>query len=175
MAGRSASRRKRNPIEGAAALSEAFHGRPAGRATEHVEEVHEHAFLADLGRLESFELEDGTVIKFDRDTRLASNEAGTQYFVVGGDQSVDLAQFDVDETKESVALGLVRKIVYETAKQHLGEEDKIPGPYEHEFGEEGGELPLLCYDTVNEKVALVGGSYHIDVDIDGKYSAGIRN
>ena len=174
MASRATSR-KRNPVKDAAALSEAFHGRPAESITEVVEELHEHSTLADLGRLLSVKLADGAVIKFDRDTRLASNEAGTQLYVVGGDQSVDLSAFDVDPTKEAVILGQVKHLDYETAKFHLDEEDKKPGPYTHRLGEESGEMPFLGYDTMNARCSFLGGAYHIDFDMDGGYSAGIRN
>jgi len=146
--------------------------------TEYEEQLHEHAVLADLGRMNQLTLKDGTKIKFDGRTRLGSNEAGTQYFFVGPGQEVDLEQSfpEVDPTKESVVLGPVKKIEYHTAKQHLGKADKIAGPYVHTFGEEGGTLPLLCYDTVNQLLSLVGGTYHIDLDMDGgKHSAGIRD
>lgn len=165
-----------NPVEDAAALSEAFHGRPADSITEYTDTLHEHTVLTDLGRLLRINLDHGVKLKFPRtNTRLASNETGTQLYTVGGDQSVDLDGFDVDETKESVVLGQVRKIVYSTAKYHLGEEDEEEGPYVHELGEETGHLPLLVYDTVNQQLSFVGGSYHIDIDMDGKYSAGIRD
>lgn len=165
-----------NPVEEAAALSEAFHGRPAESITEYTDTLHEHTVLTDLGALLRINLDHGVKVKFPRSqTRLASNEAGTQLYSVGGDQSVDLDGFDVDETKESVVLGQVKKIVYSTAKYHLGKDDETEGPYVHELGEETGHLPLLVYDTVNRMLSFVGGSYHIDIDIDGKYSAGIRD
>jgi hypothetical protein len=168
-------RKSRNPVESAAALSEAFHGRPAEKVTEYEETVHEHSVLTGLGRLLSVELKGGTKIEFGPDTQLASNEAGTQLYAVGGDQEIDLDGFDVDPEKESVCLGQVKRIDYKTAKFHLGKTDKTPGPYTHKLGEESGKLPLLCYDTVNRLVSFVGGSYRIDLDMDGKYSAGIRD
>lgn len=169
-------RAARNPVEEAAALSEAFHGRPATDITEYTDTLHEHTVLTDLGRLLRINLDHGVKIKFPRtNARLASNESGTQLYAVGGDQSVDLDGFDVDETKESVVLGQVKKIVYSTAKYHLGKEDETEGPYVHELGEETGHLPLMVYDTVNRLLSFVGGSYHIDIDMDGKYSAGIRD
>ena len=167
--------RRGNPIEQAGELSEVFHGRPADRVTVYEEEIHEHAALADLGRLTMLVMKDGTRIQFEKKTRLGSNEAGTQLFFVGGDQSVNPEDFNQDPNKESVCLGPVKKIEYVTSKEHLGKADKTPGPYIHTFGEEGGSLPLLCYDTLNQQLALVGGSYHIDRDMDGEYSAGIRD
>ena len=122
------------------------------------------------------------VINFDADTRLASNESGSQLYVVGGDQSLDLAALGVKghEAKKDLAkVGPVYSVTYVTAKHHLGKADQQPGPYEHVFGKKvkgkrAGE-PTLSYDTMNQEVELVGGGYHIDVDIEGKYSAGIRD
>ena len=174
-----ATRRKRNPVKAAAALSEAFHGRRAERITDYVDELHEHSTLAELGRLNEIVLAGRPVrvIRFDAETRLASNEDGTQLFIVGGDQSLDLKhEFpDCDASKEKVWLGEVESVTYTTAKMHLGREDKTPGPYIHKLGEEGGTRPLLVYDTRNEMLEFVGGSYRIDVDMNGKYSAGIRD
>jgi len=176
---RHTTRSRRNSVEGAAELSEVFHGRPAKQVTEYLEELSEHRNLADLGRLLTLHLKDRerTKISFEPGVRLACNESGTQLYAVGGDQSVDLDQFpELDQSKESVFLGPIHKIEYFTSKEHLGKADKTPGPYIHTFGEEGGTLPLLCYDTRNGLLSFVGGSYHIDPDMDGgKYSAGIRD
>lgn len=151
-----------NPAEGAQALSETFHGRPAEslRLIEQETRFHEH--LADLGALRELKLKDGTRLRFTPDTRLASNEAGTQLFIVGGDQSLDLTGFDVDATKETVVLGQLRRLVYVTDKQHLGAADRRPGPYQHTLGEESGELPWVVYDTVNQQLSLAGGRYRVE-------------
>jgi hypothetical protein len=166
----------RNPIDEAAELSEAFHGRPAETITEYEDVLHHHSVLMEIGPLGLIKLKDGTDLEFDDDTMLGSNEAGTQMFIVGGDQSVDLDQFpEVDPTKEAVCLGKVKKIEYFTSKHHLGRIDETPGWYKHTLGEESGELPMLDYDTVNGLLSFVGGSYHIDIDMPGGYSAGIRD
>lgn len=174
---RELAKRRRNPVEEAAELSEAWHGRPARGQRESVTSVHEHGVLTDLGRLQELRLTDGTRLKFDKDTTLASNERGTQLFIEGGDQSVDLADFpDADDSKEKVDLGEIKSVVYVTAKEHLGREDRTPGPYTHKFGEEGGARPILVYDVVNGLLEIVGGSYKIERDMDGgRHSAGIRD
>lgn len=192
--------RRGNPVDDAAALSEAFLGRPAEQVTEITEEVHEHSVLSDLAPLVALYVAlDGNPC-FDEDrcedglprkewvrnhcakigfsgTRLCFNEAGSQGFFVGGDQAIDLRAFpEVDREKECVVLGPVAFIEYFTAKQHLDEADKTPGPYVHAFSEESkGLLPVLVYDTINERCSLAGGSYRIDIDMHGKYSAGIRD
>lgn len=170
-------RRKANPAAEAAALSEAFHGRPVGEVVELEETLREHAHLAGLGTLDLIELEDGTTLEDFEGALLASNEEGTQLFIAGGDQRVSLRRFpDVDESKELINLGPVRRIVYTTDKQHLGRADKKRGPYEHELGEESGRLPDLIYDAVNERLSFAGGAYSISAgDYDGRHSAGIRD
>lgn len=165
-----------NPVEEAAELAEAWHGRPASKITEVEERIREHEVLVDLGGLEEIELVDPpVVIRFGHDTRLASNEQGTQLYLVGGDQAVDLDEFPVDRSKEQVVLGEVSAVTYYAAKQHLGGEHRRPGPYRHEFGEEGGTRPQLVYDTRNRLLSLAGGSYKILRDMPGGYSAGIRD
>ena len=167
-----------NPYGAAADLVEAWSGRPA-ESVEYVETpLREHSVLSKLAQLVQIRLKDArhTKIDFDAGTRLSSNEAGTHLFIEGGNQSIDLSQFpELDPTKEAVTLGRAWKITYWTAKFHLDERDKTPGPYTHTFGDESGSLPSLNYDTVNRLLSLVGGEYHIDLDMPGGYSAGIRD
>jgi hypothetical protein len=182
---RSARRRNptRNPEDAAADLSEAWHGRPASVSTDHIDQVRYHGVLTDLGRLKEITVmvteRKGQKILFDKDTRLASSENGKQLYVVGGDQSIDLAALGIDgeeAEKDCVFVGEVHSLVYVTAKQHLGRADKEVGPYEHHMGEDNGTMPVLIYDTLNEQVGFAGGSYFIDpTDYDGSHSAGIRN
>lgn len=174
---------KRNPEDAAAALSEAWHGRPASVATDHIDKVHYHGVLTDLGRLKEITVmvteRKGQKILFDKDTRLASSENGKQLYVVGGDQSIDLSLLGIDgeeAEKDCVFVGEVHSIVYVTAKHHLGRADMIIGPYEHHMGEKGGTMPVMVYDRLNDQIGFAGGSYFIDpTDYDGSHSAGIRN
>lgn len=178
-----ARKAKRNPVDAAADLSKAWHGRPAETETDYVEQVRFHGVLTDLGRLMEIKIlvsaRKAQAIKFDKDTRLCSSENGKQLYVVGGDQSLDLGALGIrgeEADKDLVLVGECHSLTYVTAKQHLGRADKIPGPYEHVLGEDGGEAPMLVYDTLNETVGFAGGSYKIDpTDYDGKHSAGIRN
>ena len=172
-----------NPADEAAALSAAFHGRPARVATEITELRAEHGYLADLGGMEELVVTEpgsrsrrGLPIRFGHDTRLGSNEDGTQLFLVGGDQAVDLAAIPWlrrdgaggnggnGAGKEKVLIGPVASITYYADKAHL---DSGPGSYQHTFGEDGGEPPVLVYDTRNEELELVGGSYRVAVDAAG--------
>lgn len=173
----------RNPIDAAAFLAEAWHGRPASSETDYVERVRFHGVLTDLGRLQQIKVmvtrSKAQAIDFDKQTRLCSSENGKQLYIVGGDQSLDLSALGIegDEAeKDLVVVGPVYSLVYVTAKDHLGRADKILGPYEHILGEDGGESPTLVYDTLNETCGFAGGSYKIDAtDYDGSHSAGIRN
>jgi len=174
---------KQNPEDAAAALSEAWHGRPARSATDVIEQVHYHGVLTDLGRLKEITVmvteRKGQKIFFDSETRLCSSENGKQLYVVGGDQSLDLEALGIEgeeAEKDCVVVGEVHSIVYVTAKEHLGKTDKEVGPYEHRLGENKGVMPILIYDTLNQELGFAGGSYFIDpTDYDGSHSAGIRN
>ncbi len=99
--------------------------------------------------------------------------------MVGGDQSIDLSALGIDgeeAEKDVVVIGPVASIVYVTAKEHLGKADKETGPYEHQLGEDGGTMPILIYDTLNQQIGFAGGAYFIDpTDYDGSHSAGILN
>ena len=174
---------KQNPEHAAAALSEAWHGRPARTSTDVIEQIHYHGVLTDLGRLKEITVmvtaRKGQKIFFDSETRLCSSENGKQLYVVGGDQSLDLGALGIEgeeAEKDCVVIGEIHSIVYITAKEHLGKADKESGPYEHQLGEDGGVMPILIYDTLNKEVGFAGGSYFIDpTDYDGSHSAGIRN
>lgn len=167
-------KRKRNPVEDAADLSEAFHGRPAKRVTKHSDTVHTHAVLADLGEMIRLCVEtlDGRRkdIEFDGKTRLGCSEDGRQLYFVDGDQSIDPSDFGVKSQHDSVVLGQAFGIAYFTNKEHLGAEGGT-ATYEHEFEK---PYPVVIYDCLNDEISLSGGGYLIEKDIDGKYSAGIK-
>lgn len=95
-------------------------------------------------------------------TLLSSNEDGTQLYLVGGDQSLDLDDLDITghmATKELITIGDVVKLYYETEKDF----DKFEViQYHHEVGEESGVLPILAYDRLNKRMLFVGGDYHIE-------------
>lgn len=174
---------KKNPEDAAAALSEAWHGRPAKEATDYVEKIHFHGVLTDLGQLQEIKIwvddKHTQAIEFDDDTRLASNEKGEQLYIVGGDQSINLGDFGIEghaAAKDLVTIGPCYSVTYITAKEHLGKQDKLMGPYEHVFAEEDQDEPDIVYDNMNKMLGFSDGEYHIDAtDYDGKHSAGIRD
>lgn len=165
--------KRRNPgdIEQAAAMSEAFHGRPAHRVRTVDEQNDSPKVLAELGALRKFTVEtphgDLVELKFGKGVKLAANPKSHQLYIVGGDQSVDLEALDMgDEAeKDHAYLGEVARVLYHTKK---GFHDFEPIDYDHEFGEEGGRRPRLNYDCINSRLYVTGGSYTIEPE-------GIRN
>lgn len=174
-----ATTRRKNSIEGAAAVSESWHGRPVKNVREVEEAYRIRTSLADLGGLEELVLDrpKPNTLRFGKDVRVCAAPASAdkmsrQLYFEGGKQCVDLEAAGVD-VHDKVPLGEVISITYWAKKDHLGSSED---PWEHHFGDEGGDRPLLVYDHLNKKLELVGGSYYIDLtDYDGQHSAGIRN
>lgn len=159
---------RRNPAGAAAAKFEKFHGRPASRETTITTERHEHEYVAEIGKLirlvvvadDDSEIE----LKGFRGSLLTMDEAGTQLFIDGGDQSVDLAAFGFRKPfKELLVLGLVSEVTYFTTKDHLGA-DGGTARYVHKFGEDGGELPTLVYRPRDESLEFAGGGYTLPAE-----------
>ncbi len=96
---------------------------------------------------------------------------GNQIEFVGGDQELEFSDkivnslgMDPDSlNKEWIEVGDVFSITYFTDKHHLeGPKYQANGTsYEHEFGEEGGSMPVLFYNFANSKLYLAGGSYTV--------------
>lgn len=175
---RKASRKKRrNPgeLEAAAALSEQFHGRPARKVEDVLELRQEREALAKLGRLLGFSIwvdeddcrvlgwvdNDQAPTEAMRGVSVAASPDGGQLYFVGGDQKLDLVKLGLAGglPKDYVAIGPVQTIAYHTSKDF---HDFEPVNYVHDFGEENGEMPILIYDTLNNRFALAGGSYKVE-------------
>jgi hypothetical protein len=170
-----ASRHNPSSLESSRELVQEFHGRGADSIDDVFSDEKYPDSLAELGELRELSVilpngKEEVTIKFPEEntsTILASAPGGKQYVLIGGDQSVDVEEFGIEETNEAkewarkLVLGQVSKIVYFTDKHHLeGPKYQKNGClYEHELGEEGGELPTLIYDPNNETLEIVGGSY----------------
>jgi sulfur carrier protein ThiS len=156
-------RKKVNPADTAAAKYEEFHGRPSEETVTVKREIHYHKHLASLGKLKKLVVvsREGYNVPIDRfkGAILCENEKGTQLYVEGGDQAVDLSQFgiDPDEAHEMEVLGDVIQVLYFTRKDHLGKEGGIAN-YDHKFEE---PYPELQYDVRNEQLIFSGGRYVI--------------
>jgi hypothetical protein len=158
---RKKNRRKRNPADGAAAAFEEFHGRPSEEVITVTRKVHFHGHLAALGKLEALHVETAEAEKVKlrgfKGAILCQNEKGTQLFIEGGDQRVDLNAFGLKVPHERQDLGCVRKIEYFTKKDHLGSEGGT-AIFVHAFEK---PYPHLIYDVSNEQLEFAGGRYVI--------------
>jgi hypothetical protein len=107
------------------------------------ERVHVHKYLSGAGvlkRLVVAAIDGKAEVKlsgFGKGCLLAFNEKRNQLFIVGGDQSVDLAAFGIDPAgaHELETLGRVTKIGYFTSKEHLGDEGgdgALPARFPHD-------------------------------------------
>jgi hypothetical protein len=159
-------------------LSEEFHGRPVRDEIEVEEtEIYDEfgAVLGWLDRLQILSEDADYVIPItfrygpeEDNVLLVSNPEGTNLEFIGGDQDVDWQ--DVEgarpEGKYLVYVGPVLTVAYFTDKHHLAgpKSQKDGTPYEHEFGEDDGELPHLVFDRRNKKMLLVGGSYEVTAE-----------
>jgi hypothetical protein len=178
---------RRNPEDLAAEAYEKFQGHPPSELFISDEKVHEHEWYAAVGELIDLVIvpegqRKGVRLHGFRGTRLAMNEklaAPDEYFdqlfLVGGDQSVDLAEFGITHPHEQEVLGKVVDITYHTRKDHLGARDGGDADYVHAFGEESGKKhvrilfsPTATYHVLNQQIELWGGRYTIEPE-------GIRN
>jgi hypothetical protein len=160
---------KRNPEDTAAEMYETFHGKPSEEILEVGETVRFHENLAALGEL--VEMKVATLTKKDVELdftdsgcMLCSNENGTQLYVVGGDQSIDLDKIGFTGAKgekDLITIGVLYELTYRTEKGF----DKFKlTDYYHELGEETGFQPMLVYDAMNEFILISGGEYKIKAE-----------
>jgi hypothetical protein len=186
--------RRRNPESSADALYESFHGAPPSETLEIHEDEHVHGYLAGLGDLVLVEVRltggvkaggkttltapDPSVATPENIVHVASNEHGTQLYLVGGDQRVDVMKlgfrdsfdvkhdgevFEASELKDLMIIGEIQKLTYRTQKGFDNFEDI---DYFHKLGEDTRARPFLLYDTMNDRMRIAGGEYHIhDVGI----------
>lgn len=200
---------RRNPEEGASKFFEKFHGEPSESTVVVEKAFHEHTHLGGIGPLVECWIESVTgllaCLSFPHGDMplLASNEEGTQLYIEGGDQTVDLRPLAMQGRswqKDRIVLGtfaepseelerLQRKslergdkyhpwnITYQTRKSF---DDFELVDYQHDLGEPGdGErgrksAPQLEYEPQNEQLYICGGEYHIELPLFG-VSPGIES
>ena len=161
-----------NPEDVAAKRYESFHGRGPESITKVTRTVHEHSVLSGIGKLKEL-----TIAAIDgkgevrlsgfKGALLAMNEAGTQMYIEGGDQKVDLGAFGIRTPHETEVLGAALSVVYDTTKDHLGK-DGGTASYRHKFGAKNSRLPMIVYDVRNKQLYFAGGGYTLpDEGIDG--------
>jgi hypothetical protein len=165
-------RRKRsNPEEAAAERYEYFHGHPPETVTDLEIPIKRHSTLSGVGKLIRLVIVsiDGksevTLSKFGG-ALLAQNEKGTQLFIEGGNQGVNLKDFGITEPHENEILGAITEVWYDTVKTHL--QNGGDAIYHHKFGKKKTRLPMAFYDVRNKLLAFAGGEYDMpDVGIRG--------
>lgn len=146
-------------------LYEEFHGTPATGSKEHRREIEYRDQLAELGTLKRLDVltpgGEWQQLDFTGPVKVCSEPNGHSLYFIGGNQKLPLDQMDLGEAdlkKDHLTIGQCSFIVYRTSK---GFHDFEVTDYGHEFGEEGGELPTLNYDQLNNLIYLTGGSYKV--------------
>lgn len=169
-------RKKKNPgdeAEAAAQMYDAFHGEPSGKVTYIEEQVEVHEHLAQLGKLRKMKVRaiDGEIVTLKNfgGALLCANGDGTQLYIRGGDQSLDLEPFAIDGPIHDLEdLGEIEEIRYFTTKTHLGSQGG-KATYYHQLNEEDEERdvniirrPRLIQSTRDNLMNIVGGAYTIE-------------
>lgn len=176
---------RKNPADAAAERYEYFHGRAPEKDTVIKIPIHRHGVLSGIGELKEMLIlgitGDRKIRLSFKNTLLAENEKGTQLYIEGGDQSVNLADFSIKNPHEREILGALLNVVYFTTKDHLVPEDggtanykhkfvneKLRAPRKYVFGQKGARLPIVGYDVRNKLLSIQGGTYRIVAEgIDG--------
>lgn len=164
-----AARRKRNSggeFGSAQELYETFHGRPSEETIVVTEEVEERSALAGLGKLVELDVVtlsglEATIGFESHRPMLTSSPDGNQLYIMGGDQELDLDELEMDGpewVKDLMVIGILTQVTYETQKS-FHQFQLID--YWHDLGEESGVQPLLVYDTLNNRLSVVGGQYEV--------------
>lgn len=106
-----------------------------------------------------------TLLVYDLDgeeIELASSADGKQLYILGSRQAAFdgvLEDFQVDTAKDKIDLGELVSVTYTATKKQAG--DTEPRGYYHIFGEENGTAPRVYFDTLNKRLFITGGSYHL--------------
>lgn len=163
--GKKVLRHRKNSAASAADLFEQFHGTPSTGSKEYRREIEYRDKLAELGKLKRLDIYTSTgeavELDFTGPVMLCADPSGRSLYIIGGNQAIPLDSLDLgegDKEKDHVYLGECSFVVYDTRK---GFHDFEQTHYGHEFGEDGGELPLLHYDRINRLLHFTGGSYQV--------------
>lgn len=166
-------KKKKNPgtLQDAMKMNEDFHG----RGTKVIEDVEYNEFydenLAQVGVLTELEIlvsedEVQPITFYGNNIKVCCTGDGLQMYFVGGKQKLDLDKLDIKdwEGKRKVTIGPAYSISYMADKHHLtgSKQQKSGSEYIHKLGEEGGDMPIVVYDNLNQSIELVGGSYHVE-------------
>lgn len=173
-----------NPSSEAAEISEGFHGRPPSETIDVEEEEQYTEELGVLGCLVELHItrdngETSVKLRFPIPTDPKFEDGDEVYLAapnkhqmefVGGDQEIaNIDEIAKHTDKQLVKLGCLDKIVYLTDKYHLDDSDGKEAEYVHKLGKKKmfgfskkrTGRPEVIYDTVNQQLKLVGGTYSI--------------
>jgi hypothetical protein len=142
---------------------EAFHGRASSKTTDKDSKFFVRQDFAEIGKLLDLYVwldEDSPVLLKPRGVHVVTSGDGGSLYFQGGDQEIPIEALGLARflPKDYIKIGDVQTIAYHSTK---GFHHFEPTDYTHDFGEEGGELPALNYDTINKLFFLTGGSYQV--------------
>ena len=162
---RAARAARGNPAEGAAAVSEEFHGRPVREIIKVTQRRHYHKHLAELGKLRQLIVltDDGrrrVKMRNFSGALLCANEEKNQLYILGGNQSAHLRDFGINRPHEVEDLGTIEQVDYYTTKDHLGSQGG-EATYWHKFKRPRPSLHFRLRDSTLE---ISGGRYRITAE-----------
>ena len=162
---RAARAARGNPAEGAAAVSEEFHGRTVQEIIKVTQRRHYHKHLAELGKLRKLIVLTGdgrrrvTMHNFSG-TLLCANEEKNQLYILGGNQAAHLRDFGISRPHEVEDLGAIEEVDYYTTKEHLGRQGG-EATYWHRFKQ---PRPTLHFRLRDSTLEISGGRYRITAE-----------
>jgi hypothetical protein len=108
-----------------------------------------------------------TFKRYGDGVEVCATAPGNQIYLIGGNQDISgmLDKFEVDTSKDFVALGVLVALTYLAAKDIPQMEESERGkPYawQHILGEEGGDPPFIYYNKLQKRLFLAGGNYSVE-------------
>jgi hypothetical protein len=153
-------------------IAELFHGRPVKEEITVRENIRSHDWYASIGPLVKLKVK--TIrkqratfpfsLKGDAMVHLFCSPDGRQFYLRGGDQSLDLKPLGMDGKewhRDKMVIGEVTEISYQDRKKF--QSFKLVEFY-HRLGEVTKIKPWMVYDTLNEKIEIVGGQYYVETE-----------
>jgi hypothetical protein len=165
-------------------IAELFHGRPVKEEITVTESIREHDWLWRIGPLVKLKVK--TVrkqratfpfsLKGDALVHLMCSPDGRQLYLRDGDMQLDLEPLGMagdDWKRDKMVIGEISEITYQDRKKFHSFD---PVQYWHKLGEETKVKPWLIYDTMNEKLEIVGGQYYVETkELVEEMSPGLVN
>lgn len=160
----------------ASRTAELFHGRPVKEEIEVTESIKTHDWYVAIGPLVKLIIKPVTKkpkkkvpLPFHQSeagtVQLFCSPDGRQFYLRGGDQELDLDAFAMGEGtrwfRDHMLIGEAVEITYRDRKKFHS--FKLTD-YFHKLGEETGEKPTLAYDSLSQKLSIIGGAYRVEMD-----------